>query len=65
MEVHMETFLTIAEVAKALGVSEYHVRRLVWRRRLPAVHVGRLVRIPASAIRELERRANEAVRPRV
>jgi excisionase family DNA binding protein len=62
----METiqFVTVEEAAEMLRVHPYTVRRLVWRRRLPAVRVGRSLRVPLSAIRDLERRANEAVRPR-
>lgn len=57
----METirFLTIAEVAEALKVHTATVRRMIWRRSLPSVRVGRSVRIPARAIRDLESRAVE------
>jgi excisionase family DNA binding protein len=37
--------LSIPEAARFLGVSAWHVRRLVWRGDLPAVRIGRLVRL--------------------
>jgi excisionase family DNA binding protein len=37
--------LSVTEAAAFLGVSAWHVRRLVWRGDLPAVRVGRLVRL--------------------
>lgn len=37
--------LSINDAAKYLGVSPWHVRRLVWRGDLPSVRVGRLVRL--------------------
>lgn len=52
-------FLTIAEVAEMLKVHEASVRRLVWRRSLPSVRVGRVVRIPASAVEALVALATE------
>ena len=52
-------FITVDEAAKMLSLHPYTIRRLVWRRRLPCVRIGRSVRVPLSAIRELERRAHE------
>lgn len=37
--------MKVVEAAAYLGVSVWHVRRLVWGGDLPAVRVGRLVRI--------------------
>ncbi len=41
--------LTVAEVAKRLGISAYTVREMIARRELPAIHVGR----PAAKRRTL------------
>ena len=37
--------LTVDEAAQALAVTPAAVRKWVWQRRLPAVHVGRLLRL--------------------
>ncbi len=37
--------LSVPNAAKYLGVSDWHVRRLIWRGDLPSVRVGRLVRL--------------------
>ena len=37
--------LSIPEVAEFLNISSWQVRRLVWRGDLPAVRIGRLVRL--------------------
>jgi excisionase family DNA binding protein len=47
--------LTIGEAAEALAVSERYIRHLVYNRRIRYVKVGRLVRIPESAIIDLIR----------
>lgn len=52
-------FLTVAEVAEILRVNVASVRRMVWRRSLPSVRIGRAVRIPASAVEALVARASE------
>lgn len=47
--------LTVPEVARSLGCSEWLVRRAVKNGRLPVVHpelAGRRVLIPASALEE-------------
>jgi excisionase family DNA binding protein len=44
--------LSVAEAAKEMNVSERFVRRLVFERRLEVVKLGRLVRIPSSALEE-------------
>ncbi len=43
--------LTVPEVARILRVPNLHVYRLVRQGNLPAVHVGRWVRIPEEALR--------------
>lgn len=57
----METirFLTIEEVAEILRVHTASVRRMVWRRTIPSVRIGRLVRIPTTAVQALVARASE------
>ena len=42
-------FITIADAAKRLGVSEKTVRRWIDRRKLPAVRMGSQLRIPIGA----------------
>ena len=48
---HRDRLLTVAEAGEELGTGERHVRRLVQERRITFVKVGRLVRIPESAVR--------------
>jgi excisionase family DNA binding protein len=52
-----ERWLTINEVAELLGVHHGTVRRLIAKGRLPAVRVGRLWRVPSSALEALEKAA--------
>jgi len=47
-----DRLLTVGEAAEELGTRESHVRRLINERRIRFVKVGRLVRIPTSALRE-------------
>jgi excisionase family DNA binding protein len=47
------TFLTVAEVARLMRVSNMTVYRLVHAGELPAVRFGRSYRIPESAVRDL------------
>jgi excisionase family DNA binding protein len=49
----IERHLTVAEVAELLGTTERFPRRLIAVRRIRFVRVGRHVRIPESAVREL------------
>lgn len=42
--------LTIGETAERLGVSESTVKRQIKAGRIPAVHYGRTVRVPARAL---------------
>ncbi len=48
----VEQLLTVAQVAELLGTTERFPRRLIAERRIRFVHVGRHVRIPASAVGE-------------
>ena len=48
-------FLTVSEAARAMGVSDRMVWRLIAKRELRAVKIGRCTRIPCS---EIERIAN-------
>lgn len=45
-----ERLMTDREVAELFGVSRTHVRRLRYSGDLPTVRVGKLARIPASAV---------------
>jgi excisionase family DNA binding protein len=49
----IERHLTVGQVAELLGTSERFPRRLIAERRIRFVRVGRHVRIPESAVREL------------
>ena len=51
--VGIERHLTVAQVAELLGTTERFPRRLIAERRIRFVRVGRHVRIPESAVREL------------
>ncbi|MBO0822245.1 MAG: helix-turn-helix domain-containing protein [Actinobacteria bacterium] len=49
----IERLLTVSEVAELLGTTDRFPRRLIAERRIRFVRVGRHVRIPESAVREL------------
>jgi excisionase family DNA binding protein len=49
----LEHLLTVRQVAELLGTSERFPRRLIAERRIRFVRVGRHVRIPESALRDL------------
>jgi excisionase family DNA binding protein len=49
----VDRLVSVAEVAELLGTSDRFPRRLIAERRIRFVHVGRHVRIPESAVREL------------
>jgi excisionase family DNA binding protein len=51
------SFLTVAEVARIMRVSRMTVYRLVPDGKLPAVQVGRSMRIPEEAVRDYLRDA--------
>jgi excisionase family DNA binding protein len=46
----MKVLLNVLETAELLGIKPSTVRAWLLRRKLPCVHVGRAVRIPAEAI---------------
>ncbi len=46
----MRRLLTVREVAELLSVKESFVRRLIFERRIPVVHLGRLIRIEAAEV---------------
>jgi excisionase family DNA binding protein len=48
----MERLLTVDQAAEVLGTSPNFPRRLIAERRIRFVRVGRLVRIPESALEE-------------
>lgn len=48
----MDKLLTVPEVAERFNTPERFVRRLIAERRIVVVHLGRLVRIPESAVLE-------------
>jgi excisionase family DNA binding protein len=48
----MEHLLTVDQAAEVLGTSSRFPRRLIAERRIRFVRVGRLVRIPESALAE-------------
>jgi len=51
----MQSLLTIPEVATLLSISRARAYELVRRRSLPAVHLGRQVRVDARALEEFLR----------
>ena len=51
-------FLTVAEVAAMMRVSNMTVYRLVHSGELPAIRFGRSFRIPESAVEKVDRRAD-------
>jgi excisionase family DNA binding protein len=55
-------FLTIQEASEILRCHHYTIRRLIWRKKLPYIRVGRRIRIPERAIRELEAKAMREAR---
>jgi excisionase family DNA binding protein len=57
--------LNVTECADQLGIKPGTVRAWLLRRKLPCVHVGRAVRIPAKAVAEfIERNTIPAREPR-
>jgi excisionase family DNA binding protein len=46
----VDKLLTVPEAAERFNTPERFVRRLVAERRITVVHLGRLVRIPESAV---------------
>lgn len=52
-EPQSDRLLTVTETAEALNTGTRFVRRLIAERRIWYTHLGRHVRIPESAVREL------------
>ncbi len=44
--------LTISDAAKRLTTSERHVRELIYRRQIPFLRVGRLIRFDSSDLED-------------
>ena len=57
----VQTF-TVPEVAQILRVPKLHVYRLVREGKLPAVHIGRWVRVPEEALRAWMAQGGTSVR---
>ena len=58
----MDRLLSVNQAAEVLGTSVQFQRKLIAQRRIRFVRVGRLVRIPESAVREyIETRTVEPV----
>jgi excisionase family DNA binding protein len=53
MKPETDRLLTIEETAEVLNTKPRFVRRLIAERRIRFTHVGRHVRIPESAVREM------------
>jgi excisionase family DNA binding protein len=53
MKPEADRLLTVDEAAELLNVKPRFARRLIAERRIRFTHVGRHVRIPESAVREL------------
>ena len=53
MKPETDRLLTVDETAEALNTKPRFVRRLIAERRIRFTHVGRHVRIPESAVREM------------
>ncbi len=49
----MATFLTVREAAEQLAISPRHLRRLIARREIRAVRLGRAIRLPEAELRRL------------
>lgn len=47
------TYITVNQAAEALAVNQLTIRRLIDRGELPAIYVGRAIRIPADALQNL------------
>jgi excisionase family DNA binding protein len=56
----MEQLLTVKEAAKRLACTEAAIRKWLYLRRLPAVRIGRLVRVRESDLDEV---VNHGLRP--
>lgn len=63
MNTTTDPLLTQQEVADRLGVSERLVRKLTDTRQIASTRVGRLVRIPASALAQYVERQTRQAQP--
>jgi excisionase family DNA binding protein len=52
---------TVSECAAALRVSQRTIRRAIAARKLQAIHVGRLVRVPAESLQQFMERGGQPV----
>lgn len=59
-----DTMLTVAEVAARLKCHPHTVRRWIWSRKLKAVKVGDLVRVPEDEVARFVTPAGAEVTPR-
>lgn len=60
----MKPLLNVQEAADQLGIKPSTVRAWLLRRKLPCVHVGRAVRVPADAVAEFIKRNTIPARAR-
>ena len=60
----MSRLLKVPEVAERLGVSRHRVYELIRKRKLPAVYLGRSVRVDAEVLEEWIRRGGTAAQER-
>ena len=51
-----EKLLTCAQAGRFLSLNERQVREAIWRGNIPAIKIGRHVRVPLKALRELVRK---------
>ncbi len=49
----MKKLLTVRDTAQRLSLSEGKVYRMAWLQELPAVYIGRSLRIPEAAVNEI------------
>ncbi len=59
-----ETFLTVAEIAERMRLNQQTIRNWIDRGELPAIHVGRSVRIRASEFEQFIAASSSARRPK-
>jgi excisionase family DNA binding protein len=59
-----EQLMTVAEFAKALGVTNACIRRWIWERRVASVKLGRCVRLPATEVARIVEAGLRPAKPR-
>jgi excisionase family DNA binding protein len=57
------TYLTVREAAALLRVSDLTVRRWIWAGKLPAIRVGRVLRIKPSDVERLPQASRQSGSP--